>query len=88
MPRNPRLPEEGYADPVTYWAVQGGAGWLNILLQQQTGGLIFPEQQERDLQFLAIVLDNIIAVNRGLPASPLPGGASGAIARHFPVKKG
>jgi hypothetical protein len=88
MPRNPRLPEEGYADPVSYWAVQGGAGWLNILRQQQEGGLIFPDQQERDLVFLHTVLARIIAHNRGLVGPGLPGGASGAIARHFPIKGG
>lgn len=83
MPRNPRLPCEGYVDPVSYWAIQGGAGWLNILREQQREGVIFPEQQEKDLLVLLSVLNNLIVVNRGFRPLPLPGGASGAIARHF-----
>lgn len=87
MPREKRLRDEVRADPVVYWAVQGGSGWLNILCQQQYGGVIFPEQSEKDLIFLRAVLDNVIRHNKGEQCLPLPGGASGSIASHFPTKR-
>jgi hypothetical protein len=59
---------------------------MRILKQQQEGGVIFPQQVENDLLYLASVLDNLILVNQGKKPIPLPGGASGAIARHFPNK--
>ena len=83
MPREKRTDEECRADPVTYWAVQGGSGWLNILCQQQYNGVIFSQQAEDDLIFLRAVLDNVIRHNRGEQCLPLPGGASGSIASHF-----
>lgn len=88
MPREQRTADECRADPVAYWAVQGGSGWLNILVQQQYGGVIFPQQCENDLIFLRAVLDNVIRYNRGEQCLPLPGGASGSIASHFPDKRG
>lgn len=72
------------ADSVAYWAVQGGAGWLNVLYQLQRDGLAFPDQMTADLLFVRAVLDNVIAVASGAATKPLPGGASGALARHFP----
>ena len=71
------------ADSVAYWAVQGGAGWLNVLRQLQSQGLHFPEQCIMDLRVLRAVLTNVILVNDGLSPLPLPGGASGPTAKHF-----
>jgi hypothetical protein len=73
-----------YVDAVTYWAVQGGSGWLNILRGQQEGGIQFPDQSIRDLKVLHAVLGNIIARAEGRPAQKIPGGASGSVAAHFP----
>lgn len=70
-------------DPVSYWAVQGGSGWLRILLAQQIAGIVFPEQVEKDMIVIRDVLDNVIRKNNGLSYLPISGGASGAVARHF-----
>lgn len=78
------LPNSYRADSIAYWAVQGGAGWLNVLRQLQRDGLAFPDQMLRDLLFVRAVLDNVIAIASGRVPVDLPGGASGAIARHFP----
>lgn len=70
-------------DSVAYWAVQGGSGWLNLLRQLQRDGIQFPEQCINDLKGIGVVLENVIRRAEGRDVIPLPGGLSGAIARHF-----
>ena len=73
-----------YVNAVTYWAVQGGSGWLNILRNQVEQGIRLDAQALADLRVLQAVLDNVIRRSEGQPLVPVPGGASGSIAAHFP----